>query len=68
MNATFKSMEQYGLEKLFERIEEISVHNVKSNRESFKSAFEGSVIIGDKEVTIQIALPKHFPKRKPMYF
>lgn len=63
-----KSMEQYGLEKLFERIEEISVHNVKSNRGPFKSAFEGSVIIGDKEVTIQIALPKHFPKRKPMYF
>ena len=29
MNATFKSTEQYGLEKLFERIEEISVHNVK---------------------------------------
>ncbi|MRX71956.1 thiamine biosynthesis protein ThiF [Bacillus lacus] len=56
------------LQDLLPSFKKIMSQGVNSRRGPFQAAFEGVHSIEGKQITIQIALPKHFPIEKPMIF
>ncbi|WP_078593155.1 ThiF family adenylyltransferase [Evansella clarkii] len=62
------TIENLDLGELFTEVQAVDVHQVKSERSQFIYAFEGKISVSEEQITIQLALPSHFPLKKPMYF
>ncbi|WP_413380846.1 ThiF family adenylyltransferase [Alkalihalobacillus sp. 1P02AB] len=62
------TIENLDLGKLFAEVQVVDVQQLKSERSQFLYAFEGKICVLDDQFTIQLALPSHFPLKKPMYF